>query len=130
MPHVKKITPNLVVSEVERTAAFYRDALGFSVAATVPEQPPYVFAVVQAGSVEIYLNAPEAAFEEYPALKSHPLGGTLTLFLEVEDIGALHEALKEKVPFVRPLERKWYGVTEFAIADPNGYIITFAQREG
>jgi len=28
-----------------------------------------------------------------------------------------------------PLEKKWYGVTEFAITDPDGYIITFAEQE-
>jgi catechol 2,3-dioxygenase-like lactoylglutathione lyase family enzyme len=27
-----------------------------------------------------------------------------------------------------PLEKKWYGVTEFAFEDPDGYIITFAER--
>jgi len=28
-----------------------------------------------------------------------------------------------------PLEKKWYGVTEFAFEDPDGYIITFAEQE-
>jgi catechol 2,3-dioxygenase-like lactoylglutathione lyase family enzyme len=32
MPRISKITPNLVVSDVERSLAFYRDLLGFSVA--------------------------------------------------------------------------------------------------
>jgi hypothetical protein len=26
------------------------------------------------------------------------------------------------------LERKWYGVTEFAFTDPDGYVITFAEH--
>jgi len=29
-----------------------------------------------------------------------------------------------------PLEKKWYGVTEFACTDPDGYVITFAEQEG
>ena len=28
-----------------------------------------------------------------------------------------------------PLEKKWYGVTEFACTDPDGYVITFAEAE-
>ena len=28
-----------------------------------------------------------------------------------------------------PLEHKWYGVTEFAFVDPDGYVITFAERD-
>ncbi len=27
-----------------------------------------------------------------------------------------------------PFEKKWYGSTEFAFVDPDGYIITFAER--
>ena len=65
---------------------------------------------------------------EYPAFRSRPIGGTLTLFMEVEGISALHDALAGRVSVVMPLERKWYGVTEFAITDPDGYVITFAER--
>jgi hypothetical protein len=28
-----------------------------------------------------------------------------------------------------PLEKKWYGVTEFAFEDPDRYLITFAERD-
>ena len=128
MPHVKKLTPNLVVSNVERSVAFYCDVLGFALTQKVPDQSPLVFATVQSGDVEIFLNAPEPAIAEYPAFKSRPIGGTLTLFMEVEGIKSLHEALAGRVTVVMPLERKWYGVTEFAIVDPDGYVITFAER--
>ena len=128
MPHVKKLTPNLVVSNVERSVAFYCDVLGFVLAQKVPDQSPLVFAAVQSGDVEVFLNAPEPAFAEYPVFKSRPIGGTLTLFMEVEGIGSLHDELAGRVSVVMPLERKWYGVTEFAITDPDGYVITFAER--
>ena len=45
------------------------------------------------------------------------------------DIAGAHATLKERVPVVMPLEHKWYGVTEFAFADPDGYLITFAERD-
>lgn len=124
-----KLTPNLIVSDVERSVRFYCDVLGFTVAATVPEAAPYVFAIVQSGSVEVFLNAPEPAIAEYPAFKDRPIGGTLTLFIEVVDIAGAHASLKDRVPIVMPLEHKWYGVTEFAFADPDGYLITFAERD-
>ena len=34
------VTPNLIVADVDRSTAFYRDVLGFSVVSTVPEAPP------------------------------------------------------------------------------------------
>ena len=81
MPYeLNKLTPNLIVSNVERSLAFYRDVLGFSVTATVPETAPFVFAFLTRGDINVFLNAPEAAIEEYPAFKDRPIGGTLTLF--------------------------------------------------
>ncbi len=59
MPYeIKKLTPNLIVSSVEQSLAFYCDVLGFARTGTVPEQSPYVFAMVQSGPVEIFFNAP------------------------------------------------------------------------
>ena len=130
MPHqLTKLTPNLIVADVSRSIAFYRDVLGFTLQTTVPDAAPYVFAIVQSGPVEIFLNAPEPAMAEYPAFKDRPIGGTLTLFIQVDDVRAAHEALKSRVEIVMPLEKKWYGVTEFAFTDPDGYVITFAQPE-
>ena len=130
MPHeLKKLTPNLIVSDVERSIAFYRDVLGFAVTMTVPDAAPYVFAGVQSGAVELFFDAPDPAIAEYPAFKDRAIGGTLTLFIDVVGITGAYEQLKDRVKVVMPLEHKWYGVTEFAFEDPDGYVITFAERD-
>ena len=129
MPHqLQKLTPNLVVSDITRSLAFYRDVLGFSVTFTVPEQAPFVFAAVQSGPIEVFLNASGPALEEYPAFKERPIGGTFTMFIEVGAVKTLYATLSQRATVVMPLEKKWYGMTEFAIEDPDGYIITFAER--
>jgi uncharacterized glyoxalase superfamily protein PhnB len=125
---LSKLTPNLIVTNVERSAEFYRDVLGFSVQMTVPEAPPFAFAIVTTGSVEVFLNSQESAAAEYPAFAGQPIGGTLTLFIEVVNIAEAYESLKGTVDVVMPLEKKWYGMTEFAFLDPDGYIITYAER--
>jgi uncharacterized glyoxalase superfamily protein PhnB len=125
---LKKLTPNLIVSDVSRSLAFYQDVLGFERTHIVPDEPPYVFAGVVSGPVEIFLNAPEPAMTEYPAFRDQPIGGTLTLFIEVADIERVYASLKDRVEVVMPFEKKWYGVTEFAFKDPDGYLITFAER--
>ena len=130
MPYLfKKLTPNLVVSNLQRSLEFYRDVLGFTVAMAVPDEPPHVFAGLQSGAVEIFLNARESAEAEYPAFKGRPIGGTLTLFIDVADVRKAYETLQSRVNVTMPLEKKWYGVTEFAFEDPDGYIITFAEQE-
>ena len=129
MPYeIKKLTPNLIVSSVEQSLAFYCDVLGFTRTATVPEQSPYVFAMVQSGPVEIFFNAQGPATEEYPTLAGKPIGGTLTLYMEVSGVAKLYDDLKRRVNVTMPIEKKFYGVTEFAFTDPDGYVITFAER--
>jgi lactoylglutathione lyase len=128
MPHFKKLTPNLVVAHVERSLAFYVDTLGFERGMTVPDASPFVFASVTSGSVEVFFNDAATAVKEYPAFDSRPIGATGTLFIEVEGVDALHDRLKSTVKIVMPIETKFYGMREFAIEDPDGYVITFAER--
>ena len=126
---LKSVTPNLVVADVARSVTFYRDVLRFEVITTVPEAAPYVFAMLSRGGRQIFVNAPEAAAAEYPMFRDRPIGGTLTLFFEVAGVRAAYADLKDKAKVVMPFEVKWYGMTEFAIEDPDGYVITFAERE-
>ena len=126
---LQKLTPNLIVSDVQRSIDFYRDVLEFTVSQTVPDKGPFVFAIVTRGGVEVFLNAPGPAPAEYPELAARDIGGSLTLFIQVKGIRQAHEQLKDRVTVVMPLEKKWYGPTEFAFTDPDGYVITFAEIE-
>ena len=93
---LSSLAPNLIVADVERSIAFYRDVLGFSVVTTVPDASPYVFASVKSGSVEVLFNAPGPAVEEYPVFKERPIGGTLTLFIRIAGIRAACDTLKSR----------------------------------
>ncbi len=135
MPSFKKLTPNLVVASVERSLAFYVDVLGFERGMTVPEQSPFVFGSVTSGTVEIFFNDAAAAIKEYPSFAGKPIGATGTLFVELDEspggpggVDALHERLKARAKITMPLVTQFYGMREFALEDPDGYVITFAQR--
>ena len=134
MPSFKKLTPNLIVASVERSLAFYVDVLGFERGMTVPEQSPFVFASVTGGSVEVFFNDAATAIKEYPGFSGKPLGATATMFIELEESGetidAVHDRLRSRVRVTMPLVTQFYGMREFAIEDPDGYVITFAQRVG
>ncbi len=56
MPQFTKLTPNLLVANVERSLAFYVETLGFQRGMTVPDASPFVFASVTGGPVEIFFN--------------------------------------------------------------------------
>jgi len=125
---VTKLTPNLLVSNVGRSLAFYEDVLGFSRGMTVPEQSPYVFASVSSGPVEIFFNDRSTVTKESPQMSGLAFGGGNTMFIEVTGIDAFHDAIKAHVKVTMPLVTQWYGLREFAIEDPDGYVITFAER--
>jgi lactoylglutathione lyase len=128
MPQFTKLTPNLLVASVERSLAFYVEVLGFARGMTIPDESPFAFGSVTGGAVEIFFNDAAGAVKEYPGFAGKPIGCTGTLFVEVEGVNALHDRLKGKVMIVMPIETKFYGMREFAIADPDGYVITLAER--
>jgi uncharacterized glyoxalase superfamily protein PhnB len=128
MPQFTRITPNLLVSSVERSLAFYVDTLGFERGMTVPDASPFAFASVTSGPVEIFFNDAAGAVKEYPAFAGKPIGCSGTLFVEMQEVDALHDRIKAAVRVVMSIETKFYGMREFAIEDPDGYVITFAER--
>jgi lactoylglutathione lyase len=125
----KKLTPNLLVPNVEASLNFYRTVLGFQPSITVPDQPPYVFGSVTSGDVEIFFNDQKAVAEDDPALGARPIGGSLTLFIEVEGIEDLFKKVQQHgVKITMPMKDQFYGMREFAMEDPDGWVITFAER--
>lgn len=127
MTTFQSVTPNLVVQDIARSTAFYRDVLGFTIKTTVPEAEPFVFVWLERDGVPVFLNDHKAA-EDFPGVTDKGFGGTATLFFAVDDVGALHEQVAARATMVMALKTQFYGMREFAVADPDGHILTFAQR--
>jgi uncharacterized glyoxalase superfamily protein PhnB len=123
------VTPNLITSDIARATAFYRDVLGFTVARTVPDEAPHVFVWLERDGVMVFLNDAQTVHNELPGAASLEVGKSgVALFIAMEDIAGLWAAVRDKATVVMPLKDQWYGMTEFAITDPDGYVITFAER--
>jgi len=131
----KKITPNLIVKDVSASLAFYEEVLGLPRAILVPDISPFVFASVTAGGIEIFFNQQEnvasEASEFSKELASRPIGGSFTMFIEVEGIEEILARVKKHgARIVMPLQEMFYGMKEFAFLDPDGYIISIAEKIG
>ena len=124
---LRKLTPNLMVEDVNKTVDFYKNMLGFDVLATVPETGQLNWAMLKQGDVEMQFQTRASLSEEIPAFKDRAIGGTLTLYIDVEDVTALHNALKDKVAIVQAMHTTFYGTQEFAIEDCNGFVLSFSQ---
>lgn len=115
----ERAIPLLRVSDVERSVAWYRDSLGFSVDA-FPDSPPYVFAVLKCGPAELMLR--RSTFGRLPAWEDWDVRIPLASGLR-----ELYACLSSLGIVVRRLERMPYCDAEFDIRDPDGYIICFSQ---
>lgn len=126
----KGVVPNLVVRDVARSTRFYCDVLGFHVKQTVPDSAPHVFVWLERGEVTVFLNDPGAVAKDVPAMAAPAFGGTATLFVTVEGVDALHAQVAPHAPVAMSLRTQFYGMREFAVHDPDGHLITFAERVG
>ncbi len=127
----QKLTPNLVVRDVAASLDFYRRVLGLQTTITVPDQPPYVFGAVAQDNVEVFFNQQQAVAADYPDLANRPIGGSLTLFLEVDDLQAVLQNVEAAgAKITMSVKDQFYGMREFSFEDVDGYVITLAQRIG
>jgi len=128
MVKFESVTPNLLVRDVAKSLAFYHDVLGFTIGETVPDKEPFVFVWMKHGDVSVFLNDINAAAHDYPAAASLPQGGTAALFFIITDVDGYHAEVAPKTKVIMPLKTQFYGLREFAVTDPDGHIITFAER--
>jgi uncharacterized glyoxalase superfamily protein PhnB len=123
----KKLTPNLMVEDVARTLAFYRDVLGFEVIMTLPEVEPLDFAIVKRDGVELMFQSRSSLSDNVPALSGSPIGASLTFYIEVTGLKDLYQRLRDKVEIVVDLHTTFYGTQEFYFRDVHGYIVSFSE---
>jgi uncharacterized glyoxalase superfamily protein PhnB len=133
----KKLTTNMMVEDVSRTVDFYSEVLGFELVMGVPENSREIvttrqkgqalgFAIMKCGNIEMMFQAKRSLTEEIPELSGMDIGGSLTFYIEVQDVKGLYAKLKDKVTIVKDMQTTFYGKQEFYIRDCNGYILTFA----
>lgn len=136
---MKKLTPNLMISDVNKTVEFYKNNLGFelvmattetqdAVLTDIPEGKKVVYALMKNDSVEIMFQTEKSLKEDVPAFKNVRIGASISLYIEVENVEDFYNKIKEKVEVVKDLFTTWYGMKEFYIRDSNGYVLCFAQQ--
>ena len=125
--NVKKITPVLLVNEIEPVLPFWIDRLGFTKTIEVPEGDKLAFVAFQKGTVEVmYQTYHSVEKDAPPAMAAAARKGPTYLYLEVDNLDAVLAALKD-TPKVMPERTAFYGMLEFAVQDAAGHFITFAQ---
>ena len=125
---MKSISPNIFVNDLPATITFYTK-LGFTVTdeVTTPDGDK-VFALMTNGSVTFMFQT-FASIEGKHPMVSRADGGSLLLYITVENIREYYEHIKEHVTVLTGLEKTFYGATEFSLCDNNNYLLTFAEHD-
>ena len=125
--NVKRITPVLLVQEIEPIVSFWVDRLGFAKTIEVPEGNKLGFVAFQKGSAEVmYQTYSSVEKDALPSMSAGARKGPTYLYVEVDDLDAVLAAMKD-VKIVMPVRTAFYGMREFSVQDPGGHFITFAQ---
>ncbi len=125
--NVKRITPVLLVQEIEPIVPFWVDRLGFTKTIEVPEGKKLGFVTFQKDSVEVmYQTYSSVEKDAPPSMSAEARKGPTYLYMEVGDLDAVLAAMKD-VKIVMPVRTAFYGMREFAVQDPGAHFITFAQ---
>jgi uncharacterized glyoxalase superfamily protein PhnB len=124
---LENISPNIYVRNIRQTVEFYK-LLGFEIVTTVPDKGDPVFVLMRCGGVRFMFQTFESIGNTLPQISRND-GGSLLLYIKVENIRALFEKIKDKVTVLVGLEKTFYGATEFSIKDNNNYMLTFAEYE-
>lgn len=116
------VTPMIHVPDVAATAAWYQ-SIGFTLTAShACEGEPLDWARLSFGEDSFMLNI--------GGRPSDADRREVDLYVTVEDIEALHAALKDRAELVEGLHDTEYGMREFIVRDPNRFWITFGQPTG
>jgi catechol 2,3-dioxygenase-like lactoylglutathione lyase family enzyme len=122
-PVLKGALPVVFVSNVQTSAAFFRDKLGFAID-FLHGHPPF-YASVSRGAARLHLR-----FVHEPVITLEVREreeGLLSAFLDVDNIKGLFAEYKAAgVDFVQPLRKEPWGGSAFIVLDPDGNWICFA----
>ena len=122
------LTPNLITNDIERSTVFYRDVLGFKIVRTVPEEAgPFVFVWLDRDGVPVFLNDAKIVGHEIDAPAVVVGKSGVSMFITMEGIDGLWAEVREQAHVAMAIKDQWYGMREFSVTDPDGYLITFAE---
>jgi catechol 2,3-dioxygenase-like lactoylglutathione lyase family enzyme len=117
VPNLISAAPVLASLDIERTVAFYCSRLGFARVYV----DPGVWGIVSRDSVQIHFwPCSNKSIAENTSCRVY-VNGIDALFAELSPQGVVHPKAS--------LAQKPWGSREFGVLDPDGNLITFAERD-
>ena len=135
-----RLTPNLMVRDMRKSIDYYHNILGFSMRMAVDEDRKIIvadlspeaklqYAQLERDGVEIMIQQQESMIEDLLAFSGCAIGASVSFYITVENLAEFYEQVRHQADCIRELQTTWYGMREFYLRDPDGYILGFAEQQ-
>ncbi len=116
----QRLVPSLLARDIQATLSFY-ERLGFSASGFYPGKHNATWVDLERDGVKLQFHSqPPSGTPREPVFSG-------TFYFFPQSIDALVDELHGKVEFAWGPATMDYGMREFAIQDPNGYFLAFAE---
>ena len=122
----KALSPNILVADVEQSVAFYA-LLGFEKVTQMPEQGKPQWAMITADEVTIMLEDKKSAEGDLPFRYTNGQNAGVLLYIDVEDVEEIRAKIDGKALIVKDIHSTFYGTNELIVADPDQFLLIFAE---
>jgi hypothetical protein len=123
-----KITPVLIVEDIEKSLVFWVERMGFAVTVNVPEGDRFGFVILVRDAAELMMQTLSSVRKDEPKFAPDGINTKgCVLFLEVEDFADVKKRL-EGYPIVMPERVTFYGMREIGVSEPGGHTVIFAAK--
>jgi lactoylglutathione lyase len=128
-PQQMSLRLELFVGDLETSIAFYCDILGFDVQRREADYTSLRCGTVILGLGPIAKLPLSQGYFTQHRLQSNR-GAGVEIVLDVEDIHALYTYVQQtSYPITEPLMLRPWGLTDFRLADPDGYYLRLTSRQ-
>jgi uncharacterized glyoxalase superfamily protein PhnB len=117
---VRELVPLLFVADIEKSARFYCETLGFSMSQSWEPNDKLAWCRLDRGDAAIMLQ--QATNEDGPAAGR---GNGVEFFFLCDDANAMHAELRARGLDVKPPKVAFYGMNQLLLKDPDGYGLCF-----
>ncbi|MFT4603578.1 MAG: catechol 2,3-dioxygenase-like lactoylglutathione lyase family enzyme [Rhodothermales bacterium] len=118
------LIPSFPVADINKSVEFYQDVLGFELV-RITGKDDVTRAFLRAGVLRIVLRS--ASSDAVINYRRAPLDDRIMLHIPIDDVRGLYERIRGRVPLLRDLEPRLFGMFEFTIEDVDGILLTFSE---
>ena len=123
-----KLTPVLIVEQIEKSLPFWVDRMGFEKTVEVPEGDRAGFVILVREGAELMMQTVESVRKDVAAFAPEgPVTKGCGMFIEVADFGDVCKRL-EGYPIALPERVTFYGMREIGVSEPSGHTVIFAAK--